>query len=114
MNCALGFHDEEKITAPIMPPDVGQRYGIPSPSIDSVVVLGTGFLYFDNSPLGVLPKDKRDSDPRLKWVWVNAPDGNLLFLFLHLTQTTSSSSTVYMEMVPYLTGHVLSNIGAGP
>jgi len=114
MNCALGFLDEEKITAPIMPPDVGQRYGIPSPSIDSVVVLGTGFLNFDNSPLGILPKDKRDSDPRLKWVWVNAPDSNLLFLFLHLTQTTSSSSTVYMEMIPYLTGHVLSNIGVGP
>ena len=82
-------------------------------AFDSAVVLGTWFLYFDNSPLGVLRKAARDSDPQKKWVWVNGVDGNLLFLFLHLTQTTNSISVVAMDMQPYLKGIVVSNIDAG-
>jgi hypothetical protein len=96
------IHEEEDIALANMPPAIAHRIKIPSPSIDVVVVLGKGFLYFDNSPLGVLTQDKRDANPELKWIWVNQADGNLLFLFLHLTQTTSSLSAMDMNVVPYL------------
>ncbi len=96
------IHEEENIALANMPPAIEERVKIPSPSIDVVVVLGNGFLYFDNSPLGVLTQDKRDADQAIKWIWVNQADGNLLFLFLHLTQTTSSLSITDMDSLPYL------------
>lgn len=115
MNTVYGWipeiHQEEGLPMPQLPPAIAERLPIPSPSIDVIVVLWKGFLYFDNSPLGVLPAEERAANPNIKWVWVTQAEGNLLFLFLHLTQTTSSRSISTMEALPYL-GNVVVQQGA--
>jgi hypothetical protein len=64
------IHNEESISLPAMEATMENRLSIPSPTIDVVILLGKGFLYFDNSPLGVLAQQQRTARPDIKWVWV--------------------------------------------
>jgi hypothetical protein len=107
------IHQEEGIPFPAMPGTIEQRLRIPSPSIDVIILLGKGFIYFDNSPLGVLPAAERAQHPNLKWVWVNQTDGNLLFLFLHLTQAISGRSIAMMDAMPYLSNVQVMQVAWG-
>ncbi|MCH7860941.1 MAG: hypothetical protein IH998_04440 [Proteobacteria bacterium] len=76
---------ELSLAQPELPKDIGQRIRQGNPSVDVIVVLGKGFLYHDSSPVGLLPGSVRNEKPFIKWVWIDDPKGNLLFLFAHLT-----------------------------
>lgn len=59
--------------------------GIVSPSLDTIIVLGKGFVHFDNMPLRFTSDEPLDAHPGVNWAISNSPDENLLLLFLSLT-----------------------------
>lgn len=56
-----------------------------SPSLDTIVVLGKGFVHFDNMPVRFLGEQIREEYPDVKWAISNSPDENVLLLFFSLT-----------------------------
>lgn len=106
------LHAAEQIQMPELPADGNQRAAIKNPSVDLVVVLGKGILYCDTSPVGALPDEARNQHhPR--WVWVQQQDGNLFYLFIHLTTVTSGTAIGVLDTHPYLRNIVIQNIGCG-
>jgi hypothetical protein len=79
-----------------------ERYEIPSASLDGVFVLGKGFLFFDNSPMGFVTPDLRSAHPDRQWVLADSLDGNLLLLFLMLNQAASGLAAATLNPIPYL------------
>jgi hypothetical protein len=69
-----------------------------------VFVLGKGFVHFDNSPLGFVPPELRLAHPDRCWVLADSPGGNLLLLFLLLTQAASGLAAASIDPIPYLSG----------
>jgi hypothetical protein len=103
-------HSELGITIPDLPQTQGARVTIAGPSIDGVFVLGRGFLYFDNAPIGFIHDDRRAQWPDRKWVYVDTDRGSLLLLFLILTAAVSGVSASWLDPFPYLTGFTLDEI----
>lgn len=93
-----------------LPPLGDQRMNIPSDSIDGVFILGKGFLYYDNFPLGFIDDNARKNSPNKSWVMSNTPDGNLLLFFLFLQQTTSNIEGQWLNTGPYLSNYRVNGI----
>jgi hypothetical protein len=81
--------------------------------VDGVFVLGKGFLYFDNTPLGFGNDEWRKKNPDMKWIFSDAPNGNLLLLFLFLTQAVSGVSGSWLNPGPYLKTFNVPNLRGG-
>jgi hypothetical protein len=126
-------HRAEAIEMPRMHPMAKENLRTPSPSIDGVFILGKGFLYFNNVPLGFSPPDlsqygltdahiaeletrllsqhpeqaeeiKRMVKREFSWVAAQSPTGNLLLLFLFLTMAVSGMAGSVLNPEPYLKG----------
>lgn len=99
------------IAYPDMPPDVPSRCRIVCPTLDAIFILGRGFVYFDNSPIGFLPDHVRKAFPQTRWIFSQTPSGNILFLFLMLTQAVSGHSAAILDPGPYLQNFNIPRIG---
>jgi len=73
---------------------------IENPSVDAVIVLDRGLMYFHNMPINFVTP--QTIDPAVRWVAVDIPSGGLLYLFLLLTLAGSGTSSVWLDPVPYL------------
>lgn len=107
------IHADEKIASPDRGVTIDERMKHPSPSIDGIFVLGKGFLYFDNTPLGFGTDETRQKNPDVKWLFSDTANGNLLLLFLFLTQAVSGVSGSWLNPSPYLKSFNVPNIGGG-
>ena len=87
---------------PAMEPSMDARVQVASPSLDAVYILGKGFMYFDNAPLGFLSDESRKANPAIKWIFADNADGNLLLLFIHLCQIVGGMSANILNPTPYL------------
>lgn len=98
------IHAAKGISIADLPLDEAARQQTPAPSLDGIFVLGKGFLYFDNTPMG-FGGATRQHLPQQKWVLANQPDGNLLLLFMFLTTATQNLQGKWLNSLPYLSGY---------
>jgi hypothetical protein len=98
------IHTKLNIVAPALPPTGGERVRVPSPSIDAIVVLGRGIIYFDNAPIGWLHDTVRQTNPWIRWVWYDITKGSLLVLFLHVITIAGGMYYRWVDPLPYLSG----------
>lgn len=90
------------------------RTNTAAPSLDGVFVLGKGFAYFDNIPLGFVTDENRASAPNMKWVFTDLAAGNLLLFFFLIQSATANVEARFLNAVPYLASFKIANIQAGP
>lgn len=108
------IHIEKNIVPPKLNSDVNTRISTPSSSIDGVFLLGKGFIYFDNVPSGFSNQDVWAQFPDTQWVIGSSVDGNLLLLFLFLTQAASGVEGAWLNPVPYLSTFEVQNLKYAP
>ena len=104
-----GIHAELGITYPPMPPEGAKRFRVASPSVDGIFLLGRGFTQFDNSPMGFITEEVRRANPDLHWAVADTPNGNLLFLFLLLSQAVSGLSGSWLNAGRYVANFKVPN-----
>ena len=85
-----------------MPPTQNERINIPSPGIDGVFILGKGFIHFDNFIISPLNPKERKENPWIKWIFKDLEIGNLLYLFLNLSQIICSYPQKSIQLIPYM------------
>jgi len=96
-----------------MEPSLDARVKIPAPSIDAIYILGKGFLYYDNAPLGFYTDEQRKMNQSIKWIFGDNESGNLLLLFMHLCQIVGGMSANILNPIPYLKSASVSNVNGG-
>lgn len=101
------------IGVPQLPLDTNERIKTPSPAIDAVFVLGKGFIYFDNVPIGFVNDANRKANPSLKWVFSDTPNGNLLLLFMMIQGATANIEGKWLNAVPYLSTFAVTGLKWG-
>lgn len=104
------IHASEGISYPPMSNAPHERPQVASPSLDAVFILGKGFIYFDNVPFGFITDEERTRHPQRKWVLGNMSDGNLLLLFIFLTQAVSGVTGSWLNPLPYLANFSISGV----
>ncbi len=107
-------YETHGISCPAMGGTGEERQQVASPAIDGVFVLGKGFLYFDNMPVGFVKDEIRADRPDIRWVVADSPNGNLLLLFLFLTIATSGISGSWLNPMPYVTQFSVPGIELRP
>jgi len=96
------IYDSLKIASPPLSTDHKKRLETPSPSIDGVFILGKGFLYYDNVPIGFIQDQVRKEHPTCNWVFCDTETGNLLLFFLFLQEATANVQGQWLNPGPYL------------
>lgn len=96
-----------------LPTDSGKRIATPAKAIDAVFVLGKGFMYLDNVPVGFVNDQKRQANPSLKWVYTDTSNGNLLLLFTMLQGATANIEGKWLNAIPYLSSFSLPGLQLG-
>lgn len=104
---------EDKFSFPELPPKVNDRISVQCPGIDAVFVLGKGFLYFDNAPMGWFPDEERQKNPKISWIWSNQNKGNLLYFFMLLNWVISGFKYEQINPVAYIGEATLNHLSAG-
>lgn len=90
-----------------------ERVNIKNYSIDGIFVLGKGFIYFDNQPISVIPDRYYKSRPEMQWILCNQNTGNLLNLFLFLSNCISVSLNAPIDFTKYLKHYRIPNLEYG-
>lgn len=103
------YVSNNNIQFPAMPPTSADRIKVPAPLADLIVVLGKGFIQFDNSPISFITDANRQQNPTAKWLVVDKTNGNLLMLFSQMTVALSGVSASWLDINPYLAGVSLAN-----
>ena len=85
-----------------LPLDKDQRVSQAAEAIDAVFVLGKGFLYFDNVPIGFANAAMGATTPGCNWVFGDKAAGNLLLLFLMIQGATANIEGRWLNAIPYL------------
>ena len=96
-----------------LPTDADKRVSTKAEAIDAVFVLGKGFMYLDNVPVGFVNDQLRQANPGLKWAFADTPNGNLLLLFTLLQGATANIEGKWLNAVPYLSSFSLSGLNWG-
>jgi hypothetical protein len=91
------------ILYPSMLPNSVDRQKNQSPLADIIVILGKGFIQFDNSPISFVNEAARQANPSAKWFISDNTNGNLLMLFSQITVALSGVSASWLDITPYLT-----------
>lgn len=107
IHTTLGIH------SPSLPADENQRVRVAAPSIDGLFVLGKGFMYFDNVPIGFGNAANRAANPNMKWLIADTASGNLLLLFLLLQTAMANLEGKWLDPVPYLASFSVPKIHVG-
>lgn len=103
------YMGENLVTYPIMPPTLEERLSVQSPVVDLIVILGKGFIQFDNTLVSFVSDTDRQSNPSCKWLLSDNHDGNLLMLFSQLTIALSGVSASWLDIDPYLKSYGTPN-----
>lgn len=85
-----------------LPLDAEQRKAVLSESLEGIFLLGVGSIIFDNAPISVVDDHFRASNPSAKNQVLQQDSGNLLWLFLLLTQASSNIAAQWGNLVKYL------------
>lgn len=85
-----------------LPPTGAERASVLSESLEGIFCLGLGSIIFDNSPLGLFDDETRASNPDNKFTVLSQETGNILWLFLLITQAVSGTSAEWANLIPYL------------
>jgi hypothetical protein len=85
-----------------LPPDALRRQQILSESVEGIFCLGLGSIIFDSAPISMVNDQMRGANPAAKRQVISAADGNLLWLFLLLTQAAANVVGEWGDLVPYL------------
>jgi hypothetical protein len=96
------FAKKEGVSDPVMGNTLSERAQIAAPCLDGVFVLGKGFLTYDNSAVSLVTDDLRAENPHVRWVVCDSPEGNLLMLFLLLTNAVSGVAAAPFDAIPYV------------
>jgi len=112
-NWIPAIHNSLGVTIPELPQDDTARFNTPSPSIDGAFVLNKGFLYFDNVPLGFANASERAAHPKMKWLYSDSPNGNLLLFFMLLQTATQNIEGKWLNSGPYLQNFKVPTIQIG-
>jgi hypothetical protein len=86
----------------ILPPTLQQRLSVLSESVDGVFCLGRHSVVFDNAPISPITDAMRASNPQAKRWLVQEQNGNLLSLFLLLTQAGANVTGQWADLAPYV------------
>lgn len=95
-------YSAESIPQTALPANPAERIRKCADAIDAVLILGKGFLYFDNLPVGLVSEGQLQGNPGVNWVLSDSTAGNLLLLFLILQQATANIEGKWLNVVPYL------------
>lgn len=81
-----------------------QRMKLPSFSLDGIIILKRGFIFFDNMSLSFrkMPEVTIESPSFFEWVYSNTESGNLLMLFLIIIQATQNLTAAFLNPIPYI------------
>jgi len=90
------------VGGPVLPVTNVERIAAAAPSLDGVFVLGKGFWYFDNVPVGLLTDEARAANPEARAVYCDGAENNLLLFFLFLTVAVSGVSGSWVDPLPYV------------
>lgn len=96
-----------------LPVDPNERISTKAEAIDGVFVLGKGFVYLDNVPVGFVNDQARQANPALKWLFSDTPNGNLLLLFTMIQGATANIEGKWLNTVPYLSNFSLPGLQWG-
>lgn len=96
-----------------IPTDEKKRVKTPADAIDAAFILGKGFMYFDNVPMGFVNPQHRQQNPTSKWIYCDTHNGNLLLLFLMIQQATANIEGKWLNAMPYLSSYSIPNIKWG-
>lgn len=78
------------------------RMSVLSESLEGVFVLGKGSVIFDNAPVSLVNDAAIAAHPDVRYQILSQQDGNLLWLFLLLTQAGSNSTAQWADLGSYL------------
>ena len=85
-----------------LPSTLDLRTMILSEFVEGIFCLGMGSIIFDNAPISVITDQVRQQTPDGKYTLFDAPHGNIMRLFLFLTQAVSGVSLQVPNLVPYV------------
>jgi hypothetical protein len=91
-----------------LPASDDQRLKTLSESLEGILVLGKGSIIFDNAPLSLATSQARTANPSSKYQVIPGQNGNLLWLFLLLTQAASNLNAEWGNLIPYLQRHPMN------
>jgi len=101
------------ITSHTLPLNADQRIARQAEALDAVFILGKGFLYLDNMPVGFVNDAIRVANPTLKWVFADTRTGNLLLLFMMIQGATANIEGKWLNALPYLSTFSVPSIQWG-
>lgn len=81
-----------------------ERTKTPSLSLDGIIILKKGFIYFDNMPMS-FRNDKEineNNKSQIDWIHSDTENGNLLILFLVIIQMTQNITGTWLNAIPYI------------
>nr|WP_278995727.1 DUF6602 domain-containing protein [Plesiomonas shigelloides] len=85
-----------------MPCDTQQRHAAVSESLDFIVVLGKGAIYFDNLPVGNSITDKQKKEhPSYRRIIRKQKENNVYLLFLHLIEQAKGIEFDQIDLYSY-------------
>lgn len=96
-----------------LPQEADKRIKTPAEALDAIFVLGKGFLYYDNIPIGFVDETNRKANPSLRWVFSDTPNGNLLLLFMLIQGATANIEGKWLNPLPYLSTFSVSGLQWG-
>ncbi|MFC3530913.1 DUF6602 domain-containing protein [Vogesella facilis] len=95
-------HGSHQIVLPHLPANHNDCQRTAWPSIDGIFVLGRGFMQADTSAITYITDKTRMQHDSRQWVWCGSKDGNLLVLFMLLTQAASALEGRWLFGRPYI------------
>jgi hypothetical protein len=101
-NWLLTSEAKHKLNQNLLPPTADARVTSICESLDMVVCLGMGTIAFDNAPMSLVNDQLRAQHPQAKRQVIQSKDGNLLWLFLLLTQAASNATAQWPDLTAYL------------
>ena len=101
-NWLLTSENKHGLNQTSLPPFGDARTNIMSESLDAVIFLGTGTILFDNVSLLTITDQMRALNPQSKRLVVESAEGNLMFLFMLLTQAASNAAGQWPDLAAYL------------
>jgi hypothetical protein len=78
------------------------RVTVVSEGVEGVFVLGRGSIIFDNAPVSLINDAAIAAHPDVRYQILSQQEGNMLWLFLLLTQACSNSTAQWANLSAYL------------
>lgn len=110
-------HKNHQIALPSLPTNHNDCQRTAWPSIDGLFVLGRGFMQADTSAISYITNEVRAQHYDRKWIWCESQVGNLLVLFMLLTQAASALEGRWLSGRPYIERFAVDGVylvGSGP